>query len=465
MQPKENGCLIHREAGDRKTRTQEDEERARKRRTEASPLLGGSESTPYLWQFTEADYHTWKNFGPSDNVVLEVFSYDVNNVEIEIELEDTRIRQSGTLSGKMSVNFQTMSMSLISSFDQFLIRRCSIQELNNKLEDIDGWKKYAEKKLCSGKRQEQMEASYLNEDPAYHIQIGRNDYTINFEGIPMNQRSADSEVARLVSERPMFEGTLMNQRSADPEVQAARLVRGRPMFEGTPMNQRSADPDVQAACFVSRRPMFASKSAPQTTVTNPKGQVMTIERTKLKKDSEEYRTVSQRFRETMPRRQASILMVEKITNDHLLQKYKRKRQEMREQLKPRSEKLLFHGTTSDVVDAICTRNFDHRVCGKNGTKYGQGSYFAVDASYSNNYSNNYSKTEGDETRYMFLAKVLTGEFIRGKKDFRRPPLKDPSNLAGDLYDSCVDDENQPKIFVIFDNEQCYPSYLIKYYLK
>ena len=114
-----------------------------------------------------------------------------------------------------------------------------------------------------------MEASYLNEDPAYHFQIGRNDNAINFEGIPMNQRSADSEVqaARLVRERPMFEGTLMNQRSADPEVQAARLVRGRPMFEGTPMNQRSADPDVQAARFVSRRPMFASKSAPQTTVT------------------------------------------------------------------------------------------------------------------------------------------------------------------------------------------------------
>ena len=134
---------------------------------------------------------------------------------------------------------------------------------------------------------------------------------------------------------------------------------------------------------------------------------------------------------------------------------------MREQRKSMREKWLFHGTTSDVVDAICTRNFDHRVCGKNGTKYGQGSYFAVDASY----SNYYSKTGVEKTRYMFLTKVLTGEFIRGKQEFRRPPLKDPSNLAGDLYDSCVDDENLPKIFVIFDNEQCYPSYLIKYYFK
>ena len=85
---------------------------------------------------------------------------------------------------------------------------------------------------------------------------------------------------------------------------------------------------------------------------------------------------------------------------------------MREKLKPRSEKLLFHVTTSDVVDAICTRNFD-RVCGKNGTKYGQGSYFVVDASY----SNKLSKLEGDKTRYMFVAKVLTGEFKRESKTF------------------------------------------------
>ena len=90
---------------------------------------------------------------------------------------------------------------------------------------------------------------------------------------------------------------------------------------------------------------------------------------------------------------------------------------MREKLKPRSEKLLFHVTTSDVVDAICTHNFD-RVCGKNGTKYGQGSYFVVDASY----SNKLSKLEGDKTRYMFVAKVLTGEFKRGEQNFRRPPL-------------------------------------------
>lgn len=125
------------------------------------------------------------------------------------------------------------------------------------------------------------------------------------------------------------------------------------------------------------------------------------------------------------------------------------------------EKLLFHGTTSDVIDAICKQNFDHRMRGKNGTVHGEGSYFAVEASY----SNNYSSQSGEKTRFMFLARVLTGEYKLGGPDLRRPPLKDPNNPASDLYDSCVDNEEEPKIFVIFNDEQCYPSYLIKYRLR
>ena len=50
---------------------------------------------------------------------------------------------------------------------------------------------------------------------------------------------------------------------------------------------------------------------------------MAVKRTDLEKDSEEYRTVSEHFHETMPEHRASILMVEKITNGHLLQKYER----------------------------------------------------------------------------------------------------------------------------------------------
>ena len=143
----------------------------------------------------------------------------------------------------------------------------------------------------------------------------------------------------------------------------------------------------------------------------------------------------------------------------------RKREQMRKKLKASSydaiEKLLFHGTTSDVIDAICKQNFDHRMQGKNGTVYGKGSYFAVNASYSNKYSGQ----SGEKTRFMFLASVLTGQYILGGRGLRRPPLKDPGNPASDLYDSCVDKEEDPKIYVIFNDEQCYPLFLIKYRLQ
>ena len=122
------------------------------------------------------------------------------------------------------------------------------------------------------------------------------------------------------------------------------------------------------------------------------------------------------------------------------------------------EKRLFHGTSSDAVDAICKQNFDWRVCRKSGTKYGQGSYFATNASY----SHSYAKCGLDGFRFMFLARVLVGSFIKGEPKYRRPPSKDPSNPSSDLYDSCVDSERNPTIFVIFDSDQFYPEYVIKY---
>ena len=52
-----------------------------------------------------------------------------------------------------------------------------------------------------------------------------------------------------------------------------------------------------------------------------------------------------------------------------------------------NEKRLFHGTSPDSVEAICKENFDWRLSGTaTGTKYGQGSYFAVKASHSQNYA-------------------------------------------------------------------------------
>ncbi|KAM8974741.1 zinc finger CCCH-type antiviral protein 1-like [Pelodytes ibericus] len=114
-----------------------------------------------------------------------------------------------------------------------------------------------------------------------------------------------------------------------------------------------------------------------------------------------------------------------------------------------AERQLFHGTSSTHVTAICNQNFDWRICGTHGTVYGQGSYFATDASY----SHNYSPDDGRGKRAMFVARVLVGNFVRGNANLRLPPSP---------YNSCVDNVLQPSIFVVFEKHQIYPEYLIEY---
>ena len=74
-------------------------------------------------------------------------------------------------------------------------------------------------------------------------------------------------------------------------------------------------------------------------------------------------------------------------------------------LESANEKQLFHGNSKHSVGAICKQNFDWRVPIKNGNGlYGQGIYFAKNASD----SKYYAKPSERHHRYMFLARVLVG---------------------------------------------------------
>ena len=123
-----------------------------------------------------------------------------------------------------------------------------------------------------------------------------------------------------------------------------------------------------------------------------------------------------------------------------------------------NEKRLFHGTSPSAVEAICKQNFDWRLHGKNATKYGEGSYFALNSCY----SDAYATQDDNSSKFMFVAKVLVGSYTMGQSSYRRPPQKDPRNPTSDLYDSCVDDTSSPSIFVLFDTDQFYPEYIIEY---
>ncbi|OWK63178.1 Poly [ADP-ribose] polymerase 14 [Lonchura striata] len=91
--------------------------------------------------------------------------------------------------------------------------------------------------------------------------------------------------------------------------------------------------------------------------------------------------------------------------------------------------------------------------------FGNGTYFAVNACYSAN--DLYSKPDVNGRKYMYLARVLVGEYSLGKKGSITPARKNVSNSV-DLYDSSTDNMSQPSMFIIFNDIQAYPEYLITF---
>lgn len=90
--------------------------------------------------------------------------------------------------------------------------------------------------------------------------------------------------------------------------------------------------------------------------------------------------------------------------------------------------------------------------------YGNGTYFAVNASYSA--SNTYSVPDAQGQKYMYLCRVLTGDFTTGRQGMIVPPAK--NNTTADLYDTVTDNPNTPSMFVVFNDIQAYPEYLITF---
>ena len=91
------------------------------------------------------------------------------------------------------------------------------------------------------------------------------------------------------------------------------------------------------------------------------------------------------------------------------------------------------------------------------TVYGNGVYFARDASYSAR--STYSPPDANGKKYVYYARVLTGVYAKGQSGMIVAPPQDPNNPTI-LCDSVVDNVANPGIFVTFNDASNYPDYLI-----
>ncbi|XP_073764126.1 protein mono-ADP-ribosyltransferase PARP14 isoform X2 [Danio rerio] len=177
----------------------------------------------------------------------------------------------------------------------------------------------------------------------------------------------------------------------------------------------------------------------------------------LDPQSAEYKTVKADFQRTVLK---TVLKIERIQNINLRRLYEARKSELEIKNDPAvgaGEKILYHGSAQASCSSIMSTNFNRNFAGQNGTVYGQGTYFAVNASYSANV--NYAVPAADGTQQMFVARVLTGHYTMGFGDMRTAPVR---VVPDQFYDSVVDYTQNPTMFVVFHDCQAYPDYLITF---
>uniref|UniRef100_A0A672S0R9 Poly [ADP-ribose] polymerase n=1 Tax=Sinocyclocheilus grahami TaxID=75366 RepID=A0A672S0R9_SINGR len=185
-----------------------------------------------------------------------------------------------------------------------------------------------------------------------------------------------------------------------------------------------------------------------------KGQAVVL--VKLTAGSKEYAEVEKEFRRT--NLNSKIIEIERVQNSALWKNYMIKKEELEDKNKHKNnEKRLFHGTGPDKTDQINNHGFNRSFAGMHGAMYGNGSYFAVDPHYS---AQGYSAPDAKGHKRMYLVRVLVGDFTQGKRGLPVPPAR--SSNRADLYNSVTDNTRNPTMFVIFNDVQAYPEYLITF---
>jgi len=148
----------------------------------------------------------------------------------------------------------------------------------------------------------------------------------------------------------------------------------------------------------------------------------------------------------------NVVKVTRNQNLKLWTYYTLKAQEIASKTGTTNEQWLYHGSRAGAYDTILKDGFDIRVASMSGA-YGAGIYFATAAST----SRAYCTTLPNGNMAMLICKVILGSVGTGQNGLRRPPPKHYST-PNVLHDSV----SGGGMYVVFDNIQAYPMYLVEF---
>ncbi|XP_013855871.1 poly [ADP-ribose] polymerase 14 [Austrofundulus limnaeus] len=181
-----------------------------------------------------------------------------------------------------------------------------------------------------------------------------------------------------------------------------------------------------------------------------------FKKVELQRNSREYHTVARGF---LKKARYSIEKIERIQNVYLWHAFNvcRQRITAKNGVAELGEKFLYHGTSAESCNCIERDRFDRSYAGTHAAVYGRGVYFAVNANYS---ADRFAPADASGLKRVYVARVLTGRYTVGKSSMIAPPPRgsDPT----DCFNSLVDNQQQPSMFIIFHDDQAYPEYLITF---
>ncbi|XP_068754720.1 protein mono-ADP-ribosyltransferase PARP12-like [Montipora capricornis] len=397
---------------------------------------------PYLWEFSVRGDDEWESFSSDLNTMLEHAYCDVSKdsykvamrgIPHEVKFQDMTAVPILPIKSLYSMRVRRLSTvsSVVAPAGHIFSTRWNWywQDENRMWQSYDtpgdGHAVNTTSSIC-------LEKDYVAGNEKHSFSASHHSYTLYFKR--MYQQNDVHKTKRPVRRRPADLVTKQNMKELAQKRRATVLHRPR---------SASATSDSEGPPL-------------HWTAMSDGNDYMRVPLTTI---SDEYKKAEKMFLETMEGKH-NIIKIERVQNLDLWTPYiQRKTHIAKKSGKQPEERQLFHGTNKETVEAICQQGFDWRMCGKHGTRFGKGTYFACKANYSHCYTLKQDSSRG--YRQMFLAKVVVGSYTVGDGSLCRPPPKDPKDPYV-LYDSCCDNARNPAIFVVFENNQSYPEFLITY---